>query len=186
MGFTKNGTFYYSLVSRKFNAFTAPIDQINGELKNELTKPMLGSIRHAEWSPDGKSLAFIKELWTLSRRPLFIMDLETGKERKLPDWMSVWHLRWSPDGKWIAYSPEKPVKIRPESTIWEADFAEILEKLRKYQKITFDTYRGEEMIYGLWRIPCPKLIPKNKRAGRGYSFLVVVPPIFNTKSVNLF
>jgi Tol biopolymer transport system component len=40
-------------------------------------------------------------------------------------------LSWSPDGKWIAYSPEKPVKVRPQSTIWEADFNEIKEKLAK-------------------------------------------------------
>jgi len=104
MGFTDNGTFYYSLISRKFNAFTAPFNQIKGELKIELGKPFLGSIRHAEWSPDGKSLAFIKELWGLSRRPLLIMDLETGKERKLSDWLSVWHLRWSPDGKTLLVS----------------------------------------------------------------------------------
>jgi Tol biopolymer transport system component len=40
-------------------------------------------------------------------------------------------LSWSPDGKWIAYSPEKPVKVRPESTIWEADFDEIIERITK-------------------------------------------------------
>jgi hypothetical protein len=40
-------------------------------------------------------------------------------------------LSWSPDGKWIAYNPYKPVKVRPESTIWEADFEEIKEKLLK-------------------------------------------------------
>ena len=40
-------------------------------------------------------------------------------------------LSWSPDGKWIAYSPEVAVKVRPESTLWEADFNEVLEKLAK-------------------------------------------------------
>jgi hypothetical protein len=43
------------------------------------------------------------------------------------DWKA--ELSWSPDGNWIAYSPSKPVKVRPESTIWEADFEEIIEKL---------------------------------------------------------
>jgi len=32
----------------------------------------------------------------------------------------------SPDGKWIAYSPEVVDKVRPESTLCEADFDEIL------------------------------------------------------------
>lgn len=99
MGFTENGTFYYSLISRKFNTFTAPLDQVKGELKSELAKPLLGSIGHALWSPDGKSLALIKEQWAINRYPLFIRDLETGKERKLPDWLNVRHLRWSADGK---------------------------------------------------------------------------------------
>jgi len=40
-------------------------------------------------------------------------------------------LSWSPDGKWLAFSPEKTIKIRPESTIWEADFKDIVDKLRK-------------------------------------------------------
>ena len=37
----------------------------------------------------------------------------------------------SPDGKWIVYSPEVAFKVRPENTLWEADFDEILEKLAK-------------------------------------------------------
>jgi len=38
-------------------------------------------------------------------------------------------VNWSPDGKLIAYSPEVAVKVRPESTIWEVDFEEIVDKL---------------------------------------------------------
>ncbi len=42
--------------------------------------------------------------------------------------------RWvdlSPDGKWICYCYYEIGKVRPESTMWEADFEEILEKLQK-------------------------------------------------------
>ncbi|MHC4807556.1 MAG: hypothetical protein ACYTBX_15035, partial [Planctomycetota bacterium] len=38
-------------------------------------------------------------------------------------------LYWSPDGRWISYASDKFVKARPEATIWEADFEEILAKL---------------------------------------------------------
>ena len=38
-------------------------------------------------------------------------------------------LDWSPDSKWISYSSDESVKTRPEGTMWEADFEEILEKL---------------------------------------------------------
>ena len=99
MGFTDSGTFYYSLVSRVFNASTVPIDLTGGELKSELAKPLLGSFREAEWSPDGKSIALIKELWSLNRRQLIILDVETGKEHEMADWMNVGHLFWTPDSK---------------------------------------------------------------------------------------
>ncbi len=40
-------------------------------------------------------------------------------------------ISWSPDGKWICYCYMEMEKIRPESTLWEADFVEIKEKLLK-------------------------------------------------------
>jgi dipeptidyl aminopeptidase/acylaminoacyl peptidase len=39
--------------------------------------------------------------------------------------------RWSPEGKWIGFYTEENVKVRPEGTMWEADFEEIKEKLAK-------------------------------------------------------
>ena len=42
--------------------------------------------------------------------------------------------RWvdcSPDGKWLSYLTYEEFKVRPESTLWEADFEEILEKLQQ-------------------------------------------------------
>jgi Tol biopolymer transport system component len=35
-------------------------------------------------------------------------------------------LSWSPDGKWISYNSDGSVKVRPEGTLWEADFDEIV------------------------------------------------------------
>ena len=82
--------------------------KVNYHSKSGITKNLTASPgvhdRNVEWSPDGKSLAFIKELRSPSRRPLLIMDLETGKERRLSDWLSVRHLRWSPDGKILLVS----------------------------------------------------------------------------------
>ncbi|MCK5764571.1 MAG: PD40 domain-containing protein [Bacteroidales bacterium] len=106
MGFTQNGIYYYSIFSRKFTAFTAPLDQIKGELKIGSGKPLLGSISYAEWSPDGNSLAYIKELIGVAgpgwyNGPLFVLDMKTGKEReyKLSDNCYFRYLKWSPDGK---------------------------------------------------------------------------------------
>ena len=92
------------------------------------------------WSPDGKSLAFIgaKEVDDKVSFPngkFCIYNVPVNGSppvRVAPDDDDVkYFLSWSPDGKWLAFSPEKTIKIRPESTIWEADFKDIVDKLRK-------------------------------------------------------
>ena len=92
------------------------------------------------WSPDGKSLAFIgrKEVEDKANFPdgkylIYSIPLDGGPPIRIaPDDDNLkYFLSWSPDSKWLAFSPENSIKIRPESTIWEADFNEILEKLSK-------------------------------------------------------
>ncbi|MFC1766488.1 hypothetical protein ACFL6U_30960, partial [Planctomycetota bacterium] len=99
MGFTQNGTFYYSLMSRKYDGFITPFDQTKGELISESVKPLLGSVRTAKWSPNGKSLAIIKELWIQDKRPLYVRDTETGNERMLSDSFIIRRLKWLQDNK---------------------------------------------------------------------------------------
>jgi Tol biopolymer transport system component len=94
------------------------------------------------WSPDGKSLAFIgsKEMEDKVSFPdgkflIYSVPVDGGiPVRVAPDddgdFLKVF-LSWSPDSKWIAYSANRAVKIRPESAIWEADFDEVLEKMDK-------------------------------------------------------
>jgi Tol biopolymer transport system component/TolA-binding protein len=92
------------------------------------------------WSPDGSNLAFIgtKEtddyvLYPDGKSHIYKIPVNGGPPVRIAadddDFKDF--LSWSPDGKWIAYSPEKPVKVRPESTMWEADFNEIVEKSGK-------------------------------------------------------
>jgi Tol biopolymer transport system component len=92
------------------------------------------------WSPDGKSLAFIgtKEMEDKVSYPdgkflIYNIPVDSGiPVRVAPDDDDIkFFLSWSPDSKWIAYSTNRTVKIRPESTIWEADFDEVKEKLAK-------------------------------------------------------
>ncbi|HCO96566.1 MAG TPA: hypothetical protein DIU00_21945 [Phycisphaerales bacterium] len=81
------------------------------------------------WSQDGKSIACIEG----NSGPVFIIPAEGGKATILAtdDNSSKYSLSWSPDSKWITYSSERTVKIRPEGTIWEADFDEILTKVTR-------------------------------------------------------
>jgi Tol biopolymer transport system component/outer membrane protein assembly factor BamD (BamD/ComL family) len=93
-----------------------------------------------EWSPDGETLAFIatleREIEPVStyherRYQIYTVSINGGQPIRTANDDDDWkdELSWSPDGKWIAYNPEKPVKVRPASSIWEADFDEVIEKL---------------------------------------------------------
>jgi Tol biopolymer transport system component len=82
------------------------------------------------WSPDGKNLAFVSK--TADKPDLiFLVSAAGGNVSTLgaDDFGEKDLLYWSPDGRWISYASDKFVKARPEATIWEADFEEILAKL---------------------------------------------------------
>jgi Tol biopolymer transport system component len=106
----------------------------------DLRKLQFSECINLKWSPDGKNLAFIgmKETddpvsFPDGKWQIYNIPVNGGHPiRVAPDDDDFkWAISWSPDGKWIAYGPEKPVKVRPESTIWEADFEEIMEYFSK-------------------------------------------------------
>ena len=74
--------------------------------------------------------------------------------------------KWSPDGKWLSYLTYEEFKVRPEGTLSEADFEEV----RKITAISF-----------FISDPAKTLLIIISR--EGYSFLIVVSPIFYSKSV---
>ncbi len=85
------------------------------------------------FSPDGKYLTFIGTfqddrtiiyMYSIHNSELLQLDFENSDDFK-------YSLHWSHDGKWLAYLAFEEFKVRPEGTMWEADFAEVLEKLRK-------------------------------------------------------
>jgi Tol biopolymer transport system component/tetratricopeptide (TPR) repeat protein len=87
----------------------------------------------AKWSPDGKNLAFLGSDSEMEDTHLLIIPSEGGKITRLAkdDKSYKYSLQWSPDGKWLSYLTEESVKVRPEGTMWEADFEEVVEKLAK-------------------------------------------------------
>ena len=59
---TRDGTFYFSKFARKLTTTIAPFDAKEGKIKEKSGKPLLGSIYNADWSPDGKSMVYTKEI----------------------------------------------------------------------------------------------------------------------------
>ena len=67
------------------------------------------------WSPDGRTLAFVRaeadrpRVWNL-----WTVDLDTGKSRRLTSYRvgQPWGAAWFPDGRQIAYSHEERLIIR--------------------------------------------------------------------------
>jgi Tol biopolymer transport system component len=85
------------------------------------------------WSPDGKYFACVgNHIKKGPSGPIFVIPVEGGGKvttLSTDDTSEKYRLFWSPDGKWISYNSEGSVKVRPEGTMWETDFEQILTKL---------------------------------------------------------
>ena len=103
LGFTQDGSFYFSSMTRRFTVEVAPFDLKTGKAQEQSSKTFLGSNYEAVWSPDGEYLAFINEQTGIGgpgfyHRPVHILHLKTGEERELAADFEVRVPRWSPDG----------------------------------------------------------------------------------------
>lgn len=103
LGFTQNGSFYYSIFSRMLTGMITSFDNKTGNPGLEESNNFLsGSIGRVEWSPDGESLAYIKEHKRLNDyfRQLYILDLNTGIEHSLCENFRLQNsIRLSPDSR---------------------------------------------------------------------------------------
>jgi Tol biopolymer transport system component len=116
MGFTADGSYYYGLYTGMNDVYTATLDLTTGKLLAPPTKASQrfeGSNYGADWSPDGKYLAYIslRGISPFARgqgsRIISIRSVKTGEERELLPELSLLsvgipsriHLPWSPDGR---------------------------------------------------------------------------------------
>jgi Tol biopolymer transport system component len=90
----------------------------------------LATVWYLGWSPDGKYIACDGLGEKGEVRPIILIPVEGGKPTMLAtdDDNYKYSLHWSPDGKWIAYRSGGEVKVRPEGSLWETDFDEIVKR----------------------------------------------------------
>ncbi|UCF16018.1 MAG: PD40 domain-containing protein [Phycisphaerales bacterium] len=83
------------------------------------------------WSPDAKTIACVgNHVEKGHGGPIVLVPVAGGKATSLVTDDDSWKysLGWSPDGKWIAYDSQGTVKVRPQASLWEADFDEIVKR----------------------------------------------------------
>lgn len=103
---------------------------LNGEKIDdfELAKEIeLDQISVPSFNPNGKSFAIIA--YNGEKATIYTYSFKTKEYTPIGDDIFKYDLQWSHDGQWISYLTYQTEKVRPEGTLWEADFAEIKEKL---------------------------------------------------------
>ncbi|HUF64745.1 MAG TPA: hypothetical protein VMM17_02100 [Gemmatimonadaceae bacterium] len=99
LGITRDGTLYYATSNTTRHIHLSSADVITGKERAHADTLVAGE--GADWSPDGDSLAYVRDMTTI-----VVRSLATGAERvvtTLPAIFSVGfgdrYVRWSPDGQ---------------------------------------------------------------------------------------
>jgi len=106
LGFTDRGSFYYSLGVSVVDVFEGSLDLAKGTVvapPKKIPQRVVGTSYSAEWSFDGKYLAYVSERKAGSASHssyiLCIRSDQTGEEREIPlSTGSFWRMHWSADG----------------------------------------------------------------------------------------
>lgn len=130
MGFTRDGSFYYDIMTPTNDVYVATLDFEAGKV---LIPPKKMSLRFEGWnyapfwSPDGKYLAYASR--RSSGTILVIRDVASGQERDLSPKTTVQVLRrraeatpqWSPDGASILFTAFDPSGKRRRLNLVDAE-----------------------------------------------------------------
>jgi len=103
-GFTRQGSFYYSLEARTQDVYIVEVDPVASKVLRQpalIAARIVGSNSAPSWSPDGSRLAYYSERNGVGGPTRVIHSLETGEERNIPvkPVLLPRPVIWLPDGK---------------------------------------------------------------------------------------
>jgi Tol biopolymer transport system component len=101
LGVTRAGALYYGVTLSSRDVFVAEIDPHTGAILSPPSRPIeqsIGANASPDWSPDGRSLAYIS-----GGSVLAIRSMDSGQTRELrPALSPIFSPRWAPDGRSFA------------------------------------------------------------------------------------
>jgi Tol biopolymer transport system component len=107
---SRSGSFYFGMkIGHGHDVWMATMDFNTGQVVNAPVRAAdhnLGSNRMADWSPDGKHLAYVTRATAYTKKDVVsVRSIETGKIRELHPKLDyiVWP-QWAPDGKSLLIS----------------------------------------------------------------------------------
>jgi Tol biopolymer transport system component len=114
LGFTRSGAFYYAVANSVGDVQIAELDTASGKVVSPpqpASRRWVGITRAPDWSPDGRSLAYIRAREP-SQAVIIVRSIDTGEERELQvgDRRLGTDLRWAPDGRAIVVPGFEPGK----------------------------------------------------------------------------
>lgn len=116
MGFTRNGSYYYSVRTDMSDVYIAELELATGRLISApslATQRFVGSNSGPDWSPDGRQLLYLSLRRPLpwGARALCVRSTESGEVRELVSKLDrVSWVRWSPDGRSLLAAGQHPTR----------------------------------------------------------------------------
>jgi beta-lactamase regulating signal transducer with metallopeptidase domain/Tol biopolymer transport system component len=132
IGFTRDGSFYYTFNHQAWNVYTAKLDLDTGEVVSE-PKPVrhVGHDGLPDWSPDGRYLAYLSELDRNKPQIIRIRTLTTGRERELKTDLPYFRfLHWCPDSRHLLITDFKDRSVVYRLDVQDGEYTDLVRSIQ--------------------------------------------------------